>query len=477
MGLFETDAKCIKQREYVNIPAWQNAGYLGEGITIFHDDVDRVHSECCVDIIQTILPKAKIYSGSIRYRVYDHVVTSCEIECRETGEIMPLTDFIEKYNISQINNSTGSKASNNLDTPIAVYMRDIISKYNLFCTGSAGNDDEKNNRFKGAFVMVSGVYFFGNTDKICDYGPAWDWVDFSMFMTFQTGTSFSAPFLNGMAGLLRSRYGRDITQDDIYSYFKDHCQHLGTEGKNPEYGWGIPILGDVNEEYFKGDESVVPDFVLNSLPLDAPLRVTSAYGNRISPITGNQEFHYGIDLGKDKTKQGDCNILAAKSGTVVQNYWSSSRGWVIVIQHDDTYSTLYQHLKESSPCLVGEKVHAGQTIGIMGSTGDSTAEHLHFEIHKNGVTVDPLPYLINIKEVVIDMNENELKSFINEILTGKGTENSDWYNKEFDDTEDKKLLAAITDGTNPKGYVTREQAVAMCMRTAKLVIQMIGEKE
>ena len=75
------------------------------------------------------------------------------------------------------------------------------------------------------------------------------------------------------------------------------------------------------------------------------------------------------------------------------------------------------------------------------------------------------------------MNENELKSFINEILSGKGTENSDWYKKEFDDTEDKKLLAAITDGTNPKGYVTREQAVAMCMRTAKLVIQMIGEKE
>ena len=458
MGLFETDKKCIKQREYVNIPAWQNAGYLGEGITIFHDDVDRAHSECCVDIIQTILPKAKIYSGSIRYRVYDHVVTSCEIECRETGEVMPLTDFIEKYNISQINNSTGSKASNNLDTPIAVYMRDIISKYNLFCTGSAGNDDEKNNRFKGAFVMVSGVYFFGNTDKICDYGPAWDWVDFSMFMTFQTGTSFSAPFLNGMAGLLRSRYGRDITQEHIYSYFKDHCEHLGSEGKNPEYGWGIPILGDVNEEYFKGDE-VVSNFVLNSMPLDAPLRVTCAYGNRISPITGKQEFHYGIDLGRDKRKQGDCNILAAKSGTVVQSYWNSSRGWVVVVQHDDVYSTLYQHLKVGSPCLIGEKVNAGQTIGIMGSTGDSTAEHLHFEIHKNGVTVDPLPYLQNIIGEE-ELTREDVIDIVNEILIGKSTVNSKWYKKEFAD----KDLTYITDGSRPNGYATREEVAAMIAR-------------
>lgn len=246
MGLFLTDEKCIRQRQYVNIPQWHEAGYKGKELTIFHDDVNDTHSECCVDIIQTILPEARVLSGRIENMQRNNEITSCNIYCNETEECLPFDDFITKYDISQINNSTSSRANDNLHTPVAKYMREKITRYNLLCTGSAGNSDSKNNRYKGAFIMVGGVYFYGNTDKIMKHGPSWDWVDFSMFMGFQSGTSFSAPFLNGMAGLLRSKHGRKMTQEEIYNCFKINSRQFGEKGKNTKSGWRIPIMPAAN---------------------------------------------------------------------------------------------------------------------------------------------------------------------------------------------------------------------------------------
>ncbi len=467
MGLFLTDPRCIRQRAFVNVNAWMDAGIAGKGLTIFHDDIDKTHSECCVDIIRTILPAARVLSGSISYKTEKHEVTECTIACRETGERMVFSDFIEKYDVSQINNSTSGRASDDLDTPIARYMRDMIRKYNLFCTGSAGNSDSKNNKFKGAFVMVSGVYFFKDTDEIRDYGPAWDFIDFSMFMTFQTGTSFAAPFLNGMGGLLRSRYGRDIRQDEIYKYFKNHCYHLGNPGKNPEYGWGIPIMGDVNEECFKGGDSV-EDIVFNSLPINGPLRITSLFGKRDTGISGASTYHNGVDLGRDLSKP-ETRVLSVKDGIVSANFWNDLRGWVVVVRHDDIYSTLYQHLKEKSPVLMGTKVAAGDEIGIMGETGNSAGVHLHFELHRNDNPIDPLLYLESVKEE-IDMTEQQVRELIREeimtVLIGASTGNSSWFKEEFAGKE--KELAAITDGTRMQGYAKREEVAAMIARALGL---------
>ena len=104
MGLFLTDEKCIRQRQYVNIPQWHEAGYKGKGFTIFHDDVNYTHSECCVDIIQTILPEARVLSGRIENIQKNNEVTGCNVYCNETDEILSFDDFITKYDVSQINN-------------------------------------------------------------------------------------------------------------------------------------------------------------------------------------------------------------------------------------------------------------------------------------------------------------------------------------------------------------------------------------
>lgn len=67
MSMFLTDPDCVRQREYANIPAWHDKGYLGKGLSVFCDDVGGSHVAIVADIIQTILPKAAVYTGGIGY--------------------------------------------------------------------------------------------------------------------------------------------------------------------------------------------------------------------------------------------------------------------------------------------------------------------------------------------------------------------------------------------------------------------------
>lgn len=113
-------------------------------------------------------------------------------------------------------------------------------------------------------------------------------------------------------------------------------------------------------------------------------RVSSTFGNR-----SRGDFHTGIDLSGN---YGD-NIFAYKSGTVIKTQYSNvSYGNMILIQHSDGTQTRYAHL---SSILVsnGQYVSCGQIIGHMGSTGNSTGNHLHFEIIKNGKAINPYSYI------------------------------------------------------------------------------------
>ena len=72
--------------------------------------------------------------------------------------------------------------------------------------------------------------------------------NFIDFRGWDSGTSFSAPYLAGKTALLIERYG-DLTQEDVIQYWKDHVEDLDDEGYDKYTGFGLPILGDVNEEY------------------------------------------------------------------------------------------------------------------------------------------------------------------------------------------------------------------------------------
>ncbi len=119
--------------------------------------------------------------------------------------------------------------------------------------------------------------------------------------------------------------------------------------------------------------------------------VTSAFGYRVNPITGNYAMHSGIDIGANT---GD-NIYAALSGTVVKAKESYDYGKFVTIDHGDGLVTIYAHCSKLL-VEVGDTVEKGQVIALAGSTGWSTGPHLHFEIRVNGIRIDPQYYLTKL---------------------------------------------------------------------------------
>lgn len=123
-------------------------------------------------------------------------------------------------------------------------------------------------------------------------------------------------------------------------------------------------------------------------PCPSSTRVTSDYGNRVSPTAGASSNHKGIDIG---AAQG-ADIIAAADGTVKAATYSSAAGNYVMIDHGGGLYTVYMHAS-SLNVSVGQAVTAGQVIAKVGSTGISTASHLHFGVSLNGSYVSPWSYL------------------------------------------------------------------------------------
>ena len=119
-------------------------------------------------------------------------------------------------------------------------------------------------------------------------------------------------------------------------------------------------------------------------PLSGYYRLSSLFGYRIHPITGEAHSHTGIDI----PAPGNTPILACKSGQVVTSAYHYSYGNYVVIDHGNGNSTLYAHMS-SRAVSEGDMVTQGQTIGYVGTTGSSTGNHLHLEVRDNYTRVDP----------------------------------------------------------------------------------------
>ena len=85
-------------------------------------------------------------------------------------------------------------------------------------------------------------------------------------------------------------------------------------------------------------------------------------------------------------------IVAADGGKVIYSDWMDSYGYCVFIDHGNGYSTRYAHCS-SLAVSAGEYVEKGQIVGYVGSTGQSTGNHLHFEVYQNGTRVDPLNFV------------------------------------------------------------------------------------
>lgn len=124
------------------------------------------------------------------------------------------------------------------------------------------------------------------------------------------------------------------------------------------------------------------------LPAPQYTRISSPFGYRIHPISHVRKLHTGIDFGAPAMSPA----VAGADGTVIYAGWYNGYGNTVVISHGNGISTLYAH--NTSLCVTkGQSVKRGQQIAYIGSTGNSTGPHCHFEVRINGTPVNPAPYL------------------------------------------------------------------------------------
>lgn len=116
--------------------------------------------------------------------------------------------------------------------------------------------------------------------------------------------------------------------------------------------------------------------------------LTSGFGYREHPVKGEQKFHYGVDLAADQGTVIGCFA----DGTVTAVGESNSYGKYCIVDHGGGFETLYAHCSRITASS-GANVHRGEKLGEVGSTGIATGPHLHFELHREGVYLNPIYYV------------------------------------------------------------------------------------
>ena len=118
--------------------------------------------------------------------------------------------------------------------------------------------------------------------------------------------------------------------------------------------------------------------------------LTSGFGYRVNPFTGQSILHAGIDV----ANRIGTPIVAPARGTVVSVGWQNAYGNCVVLNHGNSITTRYAHM-EKATVKEGQVVNRGELIGSVGNTGRSTGPHLHYEVRVGGVPVNPMRYILN----------------------------------------------------------------------------------
>lgn len=168
-------------------------------------------------------------------------------------------------------------------------------------------------------------------------------------------------------------------------------------------------------ESYNGIEKLInnQETKIASIPAIQPIsnkqlnRIASGFGMRIHPIYGIAKMHYGLDF----TAPQGTPIYATGDGVVATSGVGSGTGNHVIINHGYGYETEYMHMVRIK-ARVGQRVKRGEVIGWVGSTGASTAPHLHYEVHINGSPVDPVYFFFN------DLNAEQYDRVLKIAATG-----------------------------------------------------------
>lgn len=194
----------------------------------------------------------------------------------------------------------------------------------------------------------------------------------------------------------------DFTADDFEDAFKSVKEYAAAFSPNVDTVFEnysenqtesetdkITIGGGADLEFTSLDalEGICFDEYNPQISFDLPLEdyeITSLFGYRISPISGNAGIHTGLDMATDYGTP----IYASADGKVADSSYDNSYGYYVKLEHSDGYITIYAHCSKLV-AQTGDNVVQGEKIAEVGSTGDSTGNHLHFEIRKDNIRIDP----------------------------------------------------------------------------------------
>ena len=164
--------------------------------------------------------------------------------------------------------------------------------------------------------------------------------------------------------------------------------YINGEETEREVVASVTLSQPVTEQQLRGTKERPTWYPTGSFGWPCNGSITSRFGYRNLNLRGASNYHKGIDI----ANRYGTSIYASDGGTVTYSGWMSGYGYLIIIDHGNGYQTYYGH-NSSLVAAKGEKVHKGQLIARMGSTGRSTGNHCHFGIKLNGTFVNPLNYL------------------------------------------------------------------------------------
>ncbi len=157
-----------------------------------------------------------------------------------------------------------------------------------------------------------------------------------------------------------------------------------------------PRVRSLNDIYYLLD-NVVEDNIPSIFPVKiaegVKVRVSSEFGKRMDPINKVERWHRGIDIAAPK---GTPVIATADGSVELVQFQPNGYGNFVIIKHDDSYKTKYAQM-DSYPVKIGDLVQKGDIIGYVGSSGRSTAPHLHYEVYKDDQVVNPADYINDYK--------------------------------------------------------------------------------
>ena len=198
-----------------------------------------------------------------------------------------------------------------------------------------------------------------------------------------------------------------VTQTKPITYVSINLSGNKLNFFNYEDKYGLPQYYDENGKSSKR--------TIMKTPINGA-RLSSRYGNRKHPILGYTKMHRGLDF----AAPSGTPVFAAGDGVIEKAGWNGSYGKYIRIRHTGTYKTAYAHLSGFHKNIrVGKRVLQGKIIGFVGNTGRSTGPHLHYEVIKNNIQVNPMRIKLPAGRNISKSNIKNYKKHVQMVLNQK----------------------------------------------------------